>query len=50
MKRLEGEQLIIIEGGWQGHAKVQFQFFMDAIVHNIRRLVTINSPPLLAGA
>ena len=32
------------------HIKVQFQFFMDAIVHNVKRLVTINAPPLFVGA
>ena len=35
---------------YRGHAKVQFQFFMDAIVHNVKRLVTINTPPLFQGA
>ena len=35
---------------YRGQAKVQFQFFMDAIVHNVKRLVTINSPPLFQGA
>jgi IS5 family transposase len=35
---------------YRGHSKVQFQFFMDAIVHNIKRLVTINAPPLFQGA
>ena len=35
---------------YRGHAKVQFQFFMDAIVHNVKRLVAINSPPLFQGA
>lgn len=35
---------------YRGHAKVQFQFFMDAIVHNIKRLVSIHSPPLFQGA
>ncbi len=35
---------------YRGHAKVQFQFFMDAIVHNVKRLVTINAPPLFQGA
>ena len=35
---------------YRGQAKVQFQFFMDAFVHNIKRLVTINSPPLFLGA
>lgn len=31
-------------------AKVQLQCFMQAIVHNVKRLVRLNSPPLLAGA
>ena len=35
---------------YRGQAKVQFQFFMDAIVHNVKRLVTINAPPLFVGA
>ena len=35
---------------YRGHSKVQFQFFMDAIVHNIKRLVMINAPPLFQGA
>ena len=35
---------------YRGHANVQFQFFMDAIVHNVKRLVSINSPPLFQGA
>jgi len=35
---------------YRGQAKVQFQFFMDAIVHNVKRLVAINSPPLFQGA
>jgi IS5 family transposase len=35
---------------YRGHAKVQFQFFMDAIVHNVKRLVIINAPPLFQGA
>ena len=35
---------------YRGQAKVQFQFFMDAIVHNVKRLVTINAPPLFQGA
>jgi IS5 family transposase len=35
---------------YRGLAKVQLQLFMEAIVHNIKRLVQINPPPLLAGA
>jgi len=35
---------------YRGHSKVQLQFFMDAIVHNVKRLVTINAPPLFQGA
>lgn len=31
-------------------AKVQFQLFMEAIVHNVKRLVQINSPPFPIGA
>ena len=30
---------------YRGHTKVQFQFFMDAIVHNVKRLVAIHAPP-----
>ena len=35
---------------YQSQAKVQLQFFMDAIVHNVKRLITINAPPLFQGA
>ena len=35
---------------YRSQAKVQFQFFMDAIVHNVKRLVSINAPPLFQGA
>ena len=35
---------------YRGHANVQLQFFMDAIVHNVKRLVAIHSPPLFQGA
>ena len=35
---------------YRGHDNLQFQFFMDAIVHNVKRLVSINSPPLFHGA
>jgi len=35
---------------YRGKVKVQFQFFMDAIVHNVKRLVTIKAPPLFQGA
>jgi len=31
-------------------AKVQLQLFMEAIVHNMKRLVQINPPPLMIGA
>ena len=33
-----------------GIAKVQFQFFMDTIVHHVKCLVTINSPSLFVDA
>mgnify|MGYP003334779111 FL=1 len=35
---------------YRSQAKVQLQFFMDAIVHNVKRLVSINAPPLFQGA
>ena len=35
---------------YRGLAKVQFQLFCEAIVHNVKRLVTINAPPLFCGA
>jgi len=35
---------------YRGIAKVQLQAFMQAIVFNCKRLVTINAPPLFAGA
>ena len=35
---------------YRTQSKVQFQFFMEAIVHNSKRLVIINSLPLFAGA
>ena len=35
---------------YRGQAKVQFQFFMEAIVYNVKRLVKINAPPLFVGA
>ena len=31
---------------YRGHAKVQLQFFMDGIVHNVKRLIAIYSLPL----
>lgn len=31
-------------------AKVQLQLFLEAIVHNVKRLVQINSPPIFARA
>ena len=35
---------------YRGLVKVQMQLFMDAIVWNVKRLVTINAPPLFQGA
>ena len=35
---------------YRGLAKVQLQIFMDAIVWNVKRLVTMNPPPFFAGA
>jgi len=35
---------------YRGQSKVQFQFFMEAIIHNAKRLVTLNAPPLFVGA
>lgn len=35
---------------YRGTNKVQLQAFMEAIVFNVKRLVTINAPPLYAGA
>lgn len=35
---------------YRGLAKVQMQAFLEAIVFNVKRLVTIASPPLFAGA
>ena len=35
---------------YKGHSNVQLQFFMDAIIHNVKRLVCIHSPPLFARA
>ena len=35
---------------YTGLVKVQFQLFMEAIVHNVKRLVQINSPPLFIRA
>ena len=32
---------------YRGHANVQFQFFMDALVHNMKRLVAIH--PFISG-
>ena len=35
---------------YRGLAKVQMQLFMEAIVHNVKRLNKINAPPLPIGA
>jgi IS5 family transposase len=35
---------------YRGLVKIQFQLFMEAIVHNVKRLVQINSPPLFIRA
>jgi IS5 family transposase len=35
---------------YRGIMKNQLQAFMDAIVFNVKRLLTINAPPLFAGA
>ena len=35
---------------YRGLAKVQLQLFLEAIVHNVKRLIQINPPPLFAGA
>jgi len=35
---------------YRGLVKVQMQAFLEAIVFNVKRLVVIGSPPLLAGA
>ncbi len=35
---------------YRGIAKVQMQVFLEAIVFNIKRLITINAPPLFIGA
>lgn len=35
---------------YRGIAKTQFQNFMESIAFNIKRLITINSPPLFCGA
>ena len=35
---------------YRSTAKVQFQLFFEAIVHNVKRLVAIHSPPLFCGA
>lgn len=34
---------------YMGLCKTQMQAFMEAIVHNVKRLVTINAPPIFAG-
>ncbi|MCK4994495.1 MAG: transposase [Candidatus Omnitrophica bacterium] len=35
---------------YRGTAKVQMQVFLEAIVHNVKRLLVIEAPPLFAGA
>ncbi len=35
---------------YRRHAKFQFQFFMDAIAHNVNCLLSINVPPLFHSA
>ena len=35
---------------YKGLVKVQFQAIMDALVWNVKRLITINSPPILVEA
>jgi transposase, IS5 family len=35
---------------YRGQVKVQMQAFLDAIVHNVKRLVKLDSPPLFVGA
>lgn len=35
---------------YRGWSKIQMQAFMEAIVFNVKRLVTLNAPPLFAGA
>ena len=35
---------------YRGLGKVQLQAFLEALVFNIKRLVAINAPPILAGA
>lgn len=35
---------------YRGINKVQMQAFLEAIVFNVKRLITINAPPLYAGA
>jgi len=35
---------------YRGLAKIQMQVFLDAIVWNVKRLVSINGPPLFHGA
>ena len=35
---------------YRGLVKMQMQAFMEAIAFNVKRLLVINSPPLLAGA
>lgn len=35
---------------YRGLGKIQMQLFLDAIVWNVKRLVSINPPPLFQGA
>lgn len=35
---------------YRGIAKVQLQIFLEAIIFNVKRLITINASPLFAGA
>lgn len=35
---------------YRGLAKIQMQAFLEAIVFNVKTLITLNSPPLFAGA
>jgi len=39
-----------VKARYRRWVKVQFQAFMEAMVHNIKRLIVIGSPPLFQGA